>query len=192
MKTLILIIFLVCNIHAVDSQSLSITLFNGASTFSSDFPGRYSPGYSIGLSSGILKMNGKFGYNVNLGVFSNSAEIEEIQEYVRYSTLRLYAGPVVKIKNKCLLSANLSAGKFLTEYVRIKSPQYNYDFDKVEFSMMFEISTSIYENKAGSLNIGFSFFRNVDGIIDNNFWQKDNLRATNLFAVMGFVFKSQP
>jgi len=189
MKNIILLIFLLIIVNSAKTQSVNISIFNGFTSLSSNFSGRYSPSYSFGMSLGYVKIKENIGFNANLGLFSNVARINEIDRKLTINTIRLMAGPSLKLKKDFLLSIDLSAGKMIQKSIRISRPKYNYDFDPIEISVYLEISKLVYKSKKKEVSIGIALFRNIDGIIDNNFWQKDVLKITNIFISAKYIFK---
>ncbi|MBK7008799.1 MAG: hypothetical protein IPN73_04790 [Saprospiraceae bacterium] len=176
MKTLLFSsIFLMFQSHLL-AQSAFFSLGNGISNISSNFENRYSYNYNFTLKTGYERNFSKLGVRATIGYFNLNSKIIEKGKNLNISLIKISSGLIYRISSSWSLFAQMNIGKTTKKNIRISSPRYNYDFDPVDISYSFEIAKKINLNNCKCLSLGLEFSKSIDGIIDNNFWQKDNLK----------------
>lgn len=170
------------------SQGVFLSFGNGISNLSSNYNNRYSIHYNYCLKAGYDKHFNKFGIRTSLGFFNINSKIVDINKKLNIGLIKVSSGLMYDFSPSITLLSQFGIGKTTVESIRIASPQYNYDFDPIDFSYSFELIKKIKIKRISCLSIGLEFSKSLDGIIDNNFWQKDNLKPYFFNANIYFYF----
>lgn len=153
-----------------------MSLGNGISNISSDFENRYSHSYNFNFKIGYDKYFNNLGIRTSFGYFNLNGKIVENEKIVNIGIVKISSGLIYNISSSISLLTQINIGKTMKKSIRISSPTYNYDFDPFDYSYSFEVIKKIKIVKCNCLSIGLEFSKSFDGIIDDNFWQKDNLK----------------
>ena len=172
----------------IEAQKTFVSLGSGYSNLSSNYEKRYSPDYNFTLKAGYDKYLNRLRLRASVGYINFNSLIIENNKRVKFGLIKISTGLVYKISSSLLFSGQISFGKTTTESLRISPPSYNYDFDPFDMSYSFEVSKKIKLNSCNCLSFGLEFSKSLDGIIDNNFWQKDNLKPYYLNANVYYHF----
>ena len=105
-----------------------------------------------------------------------NSKIVENNKNVNIGMIKLSTGLVYNISSSISFVTQINLGKTTTKSLRISSPRYNYDFDPFDFSYSFEFAKKLKIGACNCLSFGLEFSKSFNGIIDDNFWQKDNLK----------------
>jgi hypothetical protein len=167
-------IFLIFHLHLL-AQGAFISLGNGVSNMSSNFDNRYTSNYNFSLKTGCERNFSRVGVRATIGYFNISSKIVENDKNLNISFIKISSGLSYEFTSSWSLLAQMNIGKTTKKSIRISSPRYNYDFDPIDISYSFEIVKKINLNNCNNLSLGLEFSKSINGIIDNNFWQKDNL-----------------
>jgi hypothetical protein len=190
MKVLLIsILFITFQLHIV-AQGAFLSIGSGVSNLSSNFDKRYSFSYNFTLKAGYDKRFDKFGIRTTLGYFNHNSKIVENNKSINIGLIKLSSGFFYDISSSISILGQLGIGKTTKKSLRISSPRYNYDFDPFDFSYSIEITKRIKLENLNFLSLGLEFSRSIDGIIDNNFWQKDNLKPYYLNINIYYYFES--
>ncbi len=168
-------IFLIFQPHLC-SQGTFISMGNGISNISSNFINRYSKSYNFSLKAGYDKNFTKMGIRASLGYFNLNSKIIEKNRNLNISFVKLSLGLYYQIASSWNFFSQFNIGKTTKKNIRISSPRFNYDFDPIDLSYSFELNKRMKFKCTSCLSIGLEFSKSFDGIIDDNFWQKDNLK----------------
>ncbi len=160
----------------LSAQDVFISMGNGVSNFSSNFNNRYSIAYNFSIKGGHNYFFNNFGICNSIGFYNLNSKIIENEKIINLNILRISSGLVYKLTPSFSLQTQLSIGKIIQKSIRISSPRYNYDFDFLDYSYSLEIVKALRIGNQNYFSVGVEFSKSIDGIIDNNFWQKDILR----------------
>lgn len=170
------------------SQGAFISLGSGISNLSSNFENRYSSSYNFCLKTGYELDFSKLNVRASLGYYNFNSKIVENNKSLNINFIKLSPGLVYYISSTWSLLTQINIGKTIKKSIRISSPKYNYDFDPIDVSYSFEIAKKINISNCSCLSLGLEFSKSIDGIIDNNFWQKDNLKPYYLNVNLYYHF----
>jgi hypothetical protein len=173
------------------AQQPFIAVGSGVSNVSSSFEDRYANFYNFNIKAGYEFQISDFEILASIGYFNIKSKILGIDKILNINTIRLSSGIGYQFTPDWLLSSRFNLGVFTKKSLRIFAPRYNYDFDQFDLSYSVEISKKLNINDCRCLSLGLEFSKSLDGIIDNNFWQKDNLKPYYLNFNIYYHFKSK-
>ena len=182
--------FIIFQLHLL-AQGAFISIGNGISNFSSNYENRYTSNYNFTLKAGYEKNISGVGIRATIGYFNISSKIVENKKNLNISFIKISSGISYEFTSSWALLAQMNIGKTTKQSIRISSPRYNYDFDPVDISYSFEIAKNINFNNCKNLSLGLEFSKSINGIIDNNFWQKDNLIPYFLNVNIYYLFQKK-
>jgi hypothetical protein len=161
--------------NSLIAQKPFFSIGAGFSNFSSIYKNRYSEGLILGGKVGYDWAHSKTIFGFSVSVNNLSCKIVELDQKLNLVFARISASGGYALSSCWYLRSQLSIGTNTPKSISISRPKYTYDFDPVDFSYSFELEKKL---KIGKLNsgIGLEYSKSLDGIIDNNFWQKDNLK----------------
>lgn len=162
------------------AQAPYLKISTGLSHLRSEYKGRYDYGLVYGLSLGLRSQHKMINYGGDIGFRTTRGNIKEINKNLSITMFQLSAGPEINIQNKFTFRAAFILAYIATRSYRIQSPQYNFDFDAFDYSYTMSIYKNIFRLKNYSFDLEFYYLRSFDGITDNNFWQNDNLKISNV------------
>ncbi|MBK8701241.1 MAG: hypothetical protein IPN29_17555 [Saprospiraceae bacterium] len=182
------IILLMFEPHMI-AQKAFVSIGNGISGMSSNFENRYTSNYNVNLKTGLDLKLSKFKIRTSIGYFSLRAKIIDNKRALNYSSIKISTGVGYNIFSNWALIGQIYIGMPTKKSIRISSPGYNYDFDPIDISYSIEAVKNINISNCNCISLGLEYSKSIDGIIDNNFWQKDNLIPYFLNANIYYIFQ---
>ncbi|MFZ1703819.1 MAG: hypothetical protein WAT79_05705 [Saprospiraceae bacterium] len=189
MKIVIVPLFIFLLQFHIVGQNAFISIGQGISNLSSNYNHRYSCKYNFNLKGGFEKYYVKFGIRASFGYYNINSKIIEFNKNLNINSLKLSSGLLYKMTSNWMVLAQINVGKIFEKHLRISSQSYNYDFDPIDISYSFEIAKKVNINQCNCYSFGLEFSKSVNGIIDHNFWQKDNLIPFYVNANIYYYFR---
>lgn len=169
----------------VFSQYDAISITGGVSNYSS----KHSDRYRYGISNSIFVS--KFGkerlaYNFGIGLSIYRGEIIPIDEKLNITLGQFTIGYQYKIVENLKIRANASIGVFFNRTNYIQRPEYYYDFDLLDYSLLIGLSNKLYQGKRTSIDVEVSYQKSMDNILSGSY-QNDDVKIGNI--AFGLVIK---
>lgn len=191
MKSLIFTFLILALKSNVLAQDGFISFGFGKSNFTSNFENRYCPSYNFTLKTGYERKINKLGIPGSIGYYHLSSKIIENQMHLIISLVKFSSGLVYHIDSSWSFLGQVNIGKTTQKSVRIFSPSYNYDFDPFDISYSVELLKKLSLGNCENLSLGLEFSKSINGIIGNNFWEKDNLKPYYINANIYYNFRKK-
>lgn len=191
MRIIILSIMLLIFRPSGTAQGAYVSVGGGVSNMASNYDNQYSPNYNYTIKTVYDKYFSKLGIRYSFGYYNFSSKVLNKTRNLNINSIKISCGLAYKIIPTWSLSSQIQIGRIIEREILISSPSYNYRFDPIDLSYSVEILKNINMKDFDRISLSLEFSKSIDGIIDDNPWENDNLKPYYLNVNIYYSFNKK-